>query len=119
MLNAEKDIESFITMRRITHLLVKVVLEPHQRLAIPHFQRYVLQDKDKEDDSEESDPRDVIFTNTGPLITADALWDSLDTTNSRADRLILHEIARRRVPGFPRDPNMSISDEESDDSQED
>ena len=29
MLTAEKDIESFITMRRITQLLVKVFLEPH------------------------------------------------------------------------------------------
>ena len=89
-------------------------------MAIPHFQRYVLRDDKKKDDSEESDPRDVIFTNTGPLITADALWDSLNTANSRADRLILHEIARRRVPGFPRDPNMSLSeDDESESSEED
>ena len=29
MLTEEKDVESFILMRRILHLIVKVVLEPH------------------------------------------------------------------------------------------
>ena len=111
MLTAEKDIESFITMRRITRLLVKVLLEPHQRMAIPFFQRYVLRDKiSSELADDDADPRDSLFTNTGPHITADALWDALDPVNSRADRLILYEIARRRIDGFVRDPNMSLSE---------
>mmetsp|Transcript_23294 Transcript_23294/g.27332 ORF Transcript_23294/g.27332 Transcript_23294/m.27332 type:complete len:160 (+) Transcript_23294:1104-1583(+) len=37
MLTAEKDIESFIMMRRMTTLLVKAVLLPHQQMAIPFF----------------------------------------------------------------------------------
>ena len=53
--------------------------------------------------------------NTGPRITAEALWDSLDPTNSRADRLILYEIARRRVDGAPQDPNMSLSSDDCSD----
>ena len=42
MLNDEKDIESFIIMRRLTALLVKAVLEPHHQSLFPYFQKYVL-----------------------------------------------------------------------------
>ena len=57
--------------------------------------------------------------NTGPRITAEAIWDNLDLSASRADRLILYEIARRKVAGLPQDPNMSMSDNDVDDDDND
>lgn len=37
------------------------------------------------------------------MITAEALWDSLDLQSSKIDRIILHEITERTLEGFEDD----------------
>lgn len=116
MLNDEKDIESFIIMRRLTALLVKAVLQPHHLTLFPFFQKYVLRANKNDQKSHET-----LFTKVANMdkdeINAETLWDSLDLHNSRLDRLILHMVSRRRVDGFEPDPNFSEStDEDRDDT---
>ena len=42
MLIAEKDIGSLIWMHRLTRLMTKVLLKPHQKQAILYFRKYVM-----------------------------------------------------------------------------
>lgn len=113
MLTAEKDIESLIMMSRINQLVVKVLLRSHQHLSVKFFQRYVLKGlrQDGQDPEENDTEKPSIFANTGPMITAEALWDSLDLQNCKIDRLILHQITKRKVEGFEDD----FSDPDPDD----
>ena len=112
MLAAEKDVESVIMMSRINQLLVKMLLKSHQRLAVPFFHRYVLKAKQKNSDGGQAERREKpsIFTYNDQMITADALWDSLDLENDKIDRRILYEITERRMDGFRDD--LSDSDTE-------
>ena len=42
MLIVEKDIEKFILMNRLSRLMTKVLLKPHQKQAILYFRKYVM-----------------------------------------------------------------------------
>ena len=46
------------------------------------------------------------------------IWDSLDPENNATDRLIAYELTRRKPAGFEDDPDLSNSDEDSDDDEE-
>lgn len=105
MLSAEKDIEEFINLRRMSHFLIKVLLKRHQWSSVPYFKRYVIQTKHLQ--------RDQI----SKALSETQLTEALDLDGDRIDRLILHEVSRRVVHGFDRDPNLSASS--SEEEQED
>ena len=71
----------------------------------------MLKDKrqSSQDDSDEDKPS--VFANTGPMITAEALWDSLDLQSSKIDRIILHEITERQLEGFEDDLSEFANDD--------
>ena len=46
------------------------------------------------------------------MITADALWESLDLQNNKIDRIIMHEITERRMEGFEEDLSEFAYDED-------
>ena len=100
MLTAEKDIESFIMMRRLTVLLSKVLLKPHQLQSIHYFRKYVMHDKAKTNSRKNMQERVLFFTSEMAAdelwnsLAADQIWSSLDLQGNAIDRLILHEITR-------------------------
>ena len=45
MLSSEKDIEDFISTKRVVSLLTKTVLSHRQQASVPLFSRFVIRDK--------------------------------------------------------------------------
>ena len=104
MLSSEKDIEDFISTKRVVRLLTKTMLSHRQQASVPFFSRYVIRDKNLHPDRDATKKTAVEYADID-------LWEGLDPENSRADRLILYEVARRRYPGAEDDANFSETED--------
>ena len=82
----DKDLKSYIHMRRLTELLIKIVLKPHQKESIHFFKKFVMQDEVTANIYR--DP----FAPKKSLVTAEEIWDDLDLNRSETDRWILWAI---------------------------
>ena len=111
MLSSEKDIEDFISTKRVVRLLTKTVLSHRQQASVPLFSRFVIRDKNLHPERDATKKAAVQYKDID-------LWEGLDPENSRADQLILYEVARRRYPGAEDDANFSET-EDSDNNADD
>ena len=87
-------------MRRLTNLLIKIMLKPYQMQSVRYFKKYMARES-------ENDIPDPFETPEPETAVAQQLWEDLDLDGSSIDRLILHAITRRQVDGFEPDPNQS------------
>ena len=76
MLIAEKDIGSLIWMHRLTRLMTKVLLKPHQKQAALYFRKYVMHGDQGAETKDKPDQKVLPFLTK--TMTAEQLWDALD-----------------------------------------
>ena len=87
----EQDIQKMIAMNRVTRLIHKMRFKARQRRTVSYFSKYVLSEKDIDDNKEPADVAEVLNYPT------EKLYSEFDPENDPWDKRLLYEVTGLRI----------------------